>query len=131
MSRTKLNSIATALSADNASDAMGAFDKSYPKYETLSNYFEGLANAFQITNEIDVTDEQDAPAEIKLTVRWAMTLQDSQTNYTENRAADIDVRFIKHRSKWKSLTSARSICLIRNRIVFGNADQLDTARNSS
>jgi hypothetical protein len=99
--RAQLSSVATALSAGNASDAMRAFDKSYPQYETLSNYFGGLANAFQITNEIDVTDERDTPAEIKLAVHWALTLQDSQTNYTENRAADIGVRLIKQRGKWK------------------------------
>lgn len=99
--RAQLSSVATALSADNASDAMTAFDKSYPKYEVLSNYFGGLVNAFQITNEIDVTDEQDAPSEIKLTVHWAMTLQGLQTNYTENRAADIEVRLIRQHGKWK------------------------------
>jgi hypothetical protein len=99
--RGRLNSVAAALAAGNASDAMAAFDKSYPKYEVLSNYFGGLSNAFQITNEIDVTDEQDAPTEIKLTVHWAITLQDSQTNFTENRAADIEVLLLKERGKWR------------------------------
>ena len=99
--RAPLSAIATALSGSSPSEAMAPFDKSYPEYETLRSYFEGLTSASQISSEIDVTDEQDAPSEIKLVVHWALTLQDSSTNYTENRAADIDVRLVKQSGKWK------------------------------
>ncbi len=99
--RAQLSVIATALSGGSPRQAMAAFAGSFPQYETLRNYFEALVNAFQITSEIDVTDEQDAPLEIKLTVHWTLTLQDLQTNYTENRAADIDVRVVKQSGGWK------------------------------
>ncbi len=101
--RAQLSSVATALSAGNASDAMAAFDKSFPKYDTLRSYFEGLTNAFQVTSGIDVNDEQDTPSEITLAVHWDLTLQNSETNYTENRAADIEVRLVKQSGKWKIL----------------------------
>src|ERR1700761_6462587 len=74
--RSKLAAIATALTAGNPAEAMVPFDKSYPNYGKLSNYFGGLTNAFQIVNEVDVVDEEDSATESKLTVHWTITLSD-------------------------------------------------------
>jgi hypothetical protein len=99
--RVQLSAVATALSGGSPGQAMAAFDRSFPKYETLRSYFGALVSAFTITSEIEVNDEEDAPADIKLTVHWNLTLQDPETNYTENRAADIDVRLVKQSGQWK------------------------------
>ena len=99
--RRRISDIATALTAGNPAQAMSPFDKSYSNYEKLSDYFTGLTGAFQVTNEVDVTDEQEGPSETTLTVHWVLTLTDLATNYTENRTADIDVRLIQKDGKWR------------------------------
>jgi hypothetical protein len=99
--RSQLEVIATALTTGNPVQAMTPFDKSYPNYDKLSNYFSGLTNAFQIVNEIDVTGEEDTRTETKLTVSWTITLSDLGTNYTEQRQADVNVRLMLKDRKWK------------------------------
>ncbi len=98
--RAQLSYIATALSSGNAADAMSPFDKSFSNYEKLGNYFQGL-NAFQVANEIDVVDEQDTPADTKLTVNWTLTLTDLGTDTAERRTGEINVRLVRKDGKWK------------------------------
>lgn len=97
----QLNHIATALTDGNAVDAMSPFDKSLADYDKLSKYFDGLTNAFQLVNEVDISDEQDTETESKLTVNWALTLTELGTGYTEQRTGQINVRFILKDGKWK------------------------------
>lgn len=97
----QLKVIADALSAGNPSEAMSPFDRSCPNYDRLSNDFEGLTNAFRIVNEIDPGDEEDSPDQIKLTVTWTLSLRDLGMNNTEQRRADINVRFVLKGRKWK------------------------------
>jgi len=99
--RDQISHIATALSQGDAADAMTPFDKSYAGYDRLRNFFDGLTHAFQIVNEIDVSDEQDEKTQISLTVHWILTLTDLQTNYTESRAADLDIKLVPLKGKWK------------------------------
>jgi hypothetical protein len=99
--RDQISHIATALSEGDAADAMTPFDKSYPNYDKLRNFFAGLTHAFQIVNEIDISDEQDEKTQISLTVHWTLTLTDLQTNYTESRAADLDIKLVRLKGKWK------------------------------
>ncbi len=99
--RGALSHIATALSAGDAADAMTVFDKSYTDYGKLRKYFDGLTNAFQVASEISVSEEQDGQTEIEMSVHWTLTLTDPQTKYTVNRAADISVKLIRSKGKWK------------------------------
>ena len=99
--RAVIGSVADALTSGNAADAIAHFDKAFPKYDTLNNDFNGLVNAFYISNEIEILDEEDAPAETKLTVRWAMTLTDLQTYYTEDRTSELNVRLTRKGDKWR------------------------------
>lgn len=99
--RAVLGSVADALTAGNAADAIAHFDKAFPKYDALSNDLNGLVNAFYISSEIEVLDEDDAPAETKLTVRWAITLTDLQSYYTEDRSAELAVRLVRKGEKWR------------------------------
>lgn len=99
--RSQISHIATSLAFGNAADALTSFDKSYPNYEKLSDYFQGLA-AFQIENEVDVSDEEDtSDVETKVTISWTLTLTDLATNRTNRRNADINIRFVLERGKWK------------------------------
>jgi len=98
--RSQISTIATALTAGNPADAMTPFDKSFPNYEKLSNYFQGL-NAFTTNSEVDVTDEEDAADETKVTIHWTLTLNDLGSNATERRSSDIDVRLVPRNGKWK------------------------------
>ena len=99
--RAVLGHIADALAAGNSSDAMTPFDTSFPKYATLNDYFSGLISAFYLSNEIEVLDEEDGARETKLTVRWALTLTNRQTYYTENRSAELKVQIVRKVAKWK------------------------------
>lgn len=99
--RSQLGVIATALTAANPAEAMTPFDKSYADYDKLADYFAGLTNAFQIVNNVNVTDEEDAAAESKLTVHWTITLSDVGSNSTQQRAGDIQVRLVLKDRKWK------------------------------
>ena len=98
--RTQLGVVATSLAAANPSDAMSPFDKSYPNYEKLSQYFQGLT-VFQIENEVDVTDEEDTADGANVTITWALTLTDLSTNRTDRRTAEINARLILKDGKWK------------------------------
>lgn len=99
--RSQLQAIAAGLTGGDAAAAMMPFDGSCANYEKLSNYFDGLTSAFQVANEIDVVDEQDAAAETKLTVNWTITLIDLGTDYSERRRSDINVRLVLKGRKWK------------------------------
>lgn len=98
--RTQLSVIATALASANPSEAMAPFDKSCPNFEKISSYFQALT-AYQIENEVDVKDEQDAGDSSQLTVTWALTLTDLASNRTDHRTSDINVRMLLQKGKWK------------------------------
>ncbi len=98
--RAQISHIATALTSGDPADAMTPFDKSFPDYQKLSDYFQGLS-ASQIENEVDVLDEDDTEAETKLTVNWTLTLTDRATSATERRSAEINVRLVPKNGKWK------------------------------
>ena len=98
--RSEISYIATALSSGNPADAMTPFDKSFANYDKLGSYFQGLT-AFQVENEIDITDEQDTETDTKLTVNWSLTLTDLGNDSTEQRSGDINVRLVLRDGKWK------------------------------
>ncbi|MBV8549995.1 MAG: hypothetical protein JOY54_01755 [Acidobacteriaceae bacterium] len=99
--RAVLGYVAAALTAGNAADAMTPFEKSFPNYDTLNSYFNGLVNAFYVSNEIEVLDEDNGTNEMKLSVRWAITLTDLQTDYTEHRSAELNLHMVCKGGKWK------------------------------
>jgi hypothetical protein len=101
MPRAQVSYVASALTAGNPADAMTPFDKSFPAYEKLRGYFTGLTGAFQVTNQLEVTEEQDSPDEATLTLEWTLTLTDPQTGYTKNRDATIHARLVPKGDKWK------------------------------
>jgi hypothetical protein len=98
--RNRLSDIVTALSAGNPSNAMEPFDQSFKDYQKLSDYFTALTNAYQVATEVEVTDEQDTPDGIKLSVRWTLHLTDAGKN-TENRSADLTLQWVRKKGKWK------------------------------
>lgn len=99
--RALLGSVADDLTASDAADAISHFDKDMPDYGTLDNYFNGLVNAFYVSNGVEVLDETDQPAQTKLTVRWDMTLTDLQSYYTENRSGELSVCLVRKGGKWR------------------------------
>jgi hypothetical protein len=98
--RNRLSDIVTALSAGNPSNAMEPFDRSFKDYQKLSDCFTALTNAYQVATEVEVTDEQDTPDGIKLSVRWTLHLTDAGKN-TENRSADLTLQWVRKKGKWK------------------------------
>jgi hypothetical protein len=99
--RAQVSYVASALTAGNAADAMSPFDKSFADYEKLRGYFSGLTSAFQLTNQLEVTEEQDSDGQATLTLEWTLTLTDAQTGYTTNRNATIHARLVPTGGKWK------------------------------
>jgi hypothetical protein len=98
-----ISHVATALTGDNATDAMVPFDKSFPDYAKLRDYFSGLTNSSQLVNEIDVTDKKDSGTESNITVAWTLTLTNRTTLQTERRSSGIHVRLKLQDGKWKIL----------------------------
>ncbi len=101
MPRARVSYVASALTAGNPADAMTPFDKSFPAYETLRGYFSGLTSAFQLTNQLEVIEEQDSRAEATLTLEWTLTLTDPQTGYTRDRNATVHARLVPMGGTWK------------------------------
>lgn len=104
--RARISQIATALTAGNPAEAMAPFDKSYPDYAKLSSYFAGLTSAFQVENEVSVTDEEDAPTESKVTIDWSLTLTDLGTNATIQRTAVITAKLVRQGREWRIIAFA-------------------------
>jgi hypothetical protein len=97
-----VNYIASALSDDNPTDAMTPFEKSFPNYDKLAGYFEGLVDRALVTSGIQVVDEQDGAQSTDLIVRWTMDLSDrNMTGLTEDRTGDLHVHLVKKKGKWK------------------------------
>jgi hypothetical protein len=99
--RARVSYVASALTAGNPADAMSCFDKSFAGYEKLRGYFSGLTSAFQLVNQLEVTEEEDSAAEATLTIEWTLTLSDPQTGYAENRNAAVHARLALKSAKWK------------------------------
>ncbi len=99
--RGQLSRIADSLTAGDAAGAMSPFSKSFGDYDKLRDYFTGLTSAFSIVNEVDVLAESDTGTESLLTIHWTMTLSDNQSSFTNQRAAEIHVRLVRGKDKWK------------------------------
>jgi hypothetical protein len=97
-----INYVASALTANNASDAMTPFDKSFSDYAKLLAYFSGLTNGSQLANEIDVVDEQDESAtRPSLTIQWTLTMTNKTSFETQRRSGEIHVRLALQDGKWR------------------------------
>ncbi len=96
-----INQVATGLTNGDPSDALTPFSQSFSKYETMRNYFAALTSAFDITNEVNVLDEEDAPAETKLTVEWSLNLNSRATNENLRRVEQVQIRLSLADHNWK------------------------------
>ena len=93
--------MAEGLASGNPSDALTPFDKSAATYNTLENEFIGLTEAYLITSEADVLDEEDSADESKLTLRWVLTLTGKQSDENNRKSAEVHVRLHLQKGKWK------------------------------
>jgi hypothetical protein len=98
--RQQVAAVAEALSAGDAAEAMTHFAKTFPDYEKLRRYFEGLA-AFQVENQVDFTDEDDSDTAVIFTITWDLTLTDLGTDRTRNKSGQIHVKLVPVESKWR------------------------------
>jgi len=104
--RGTVNQVANALAAGSASDAISAFDKSCRDYDTVRQYFQGLADSFDVTNQIEIADEQDTDTETVLKVDWDLTITDRTSDSTEHRQGEITVKLKAIDGKWKIIAFA-------------------------
>lgn len=98
--RAQVAEVAEALTSGDAAEAMTHFSKSFADYEKLRRYFEGLS-AFQIENQLDITDEEDTANSIFLTITWDITLTDVGSDRSRRRTGEIHVKLIPLESKWR------------------------------
>jgi hypothetical protein len=98
--RSQVTAVAEALTSGDAAQAMTHFAKSFPDYEKLRVYFEGLS-AFQIENELEITDEQDTGNSVALIITWDITLTDVGSDRSRRRTGEIHVKLIPVESKWR------------------------------
>ncbi len=102
--RDVLQRIATGLSDENPADALKPFNRSFGSYDKLSDYFDGLTASYQITNEVNVIDEQDSPDQTTATVDWTITLGDkTNPGVQDSRYRQIHVRITREKKHWKIL----------------------------
>jgi hypothetical protein len=99
--REQVSYVASALTAGNPADAMTPFDESFANNDKLRGYFGGLTAAFEVTNQLEVVEEQDSAKEATLTVEWTLTLTSAQTGYNQNRSATVHARLELKSGKWK------------------------------
>jgi hypothetical protein len=100
--RAVLQRVATGLSEGNPADALNEFDPSCAEYDKLRDDFDGLTASYQITNEVNVIDEQDAPNETKALIDWTITLGDlNNPGIKDSRSRQIHVRFIRRKNHWR------------------------------
>lgn len=96
-----VNRVATALSANNPAAAIAQFDPSYSKYDELKNDFIGLTGAYDITSEATIADEQVSPGAVSFRLDWILTLTHPNTSFSKQREAEVQVRVIRKKGKWK------------------------------
>ena len=99
--RQQVSHVASALTAREPADAMTPFDKSFADYDKLRGYFGGLTAAFDVTNQLEITEEQDLADEATITVEWTLTLVNAQNGYSQNRNASVHIRLVRKGTTWK------------------------------
>lgn len=99
--RGQLSHIADSLTGGDAADAMSVFSKSFSDYDKLRDCFIGLTRAFSIVNEVDVLTESHTETESLLTLHWTITLSDNQSSFSNQRAGEINVRFVREKNQWR------------------------------
>ena len=103
--RSQVSAVAEALSAGDATQAISRFAKSYPDYVKLRRDFEGLT-AFQIENQLAITDENDTDKGIELTITWDITITGLSSDETKRRTGEIHATVARVDGKWRIVTFA-------------------------
>ncbi len=96
-----ISRVSNSLTNGDPSDALASFSKTFPRYETLRDYFVALTNAFDISNEADVVDEEDLPTQTDLTLKWSITLTGRATNENDRRSEEVHVKLLLKNHKWE------------------------------
>ena len=99
--RQQVSYVATALTAREPADAMTPFDKSFADYDKLRSYFSGLTGAFDVTNRLAVTEEQDSEQEATITVEWALHFANAENGFSQNRKKTVHIRLVLKKGQWK------------------------------
>jgi hypothetical protein len=79
---------------------MTHFSKTMPDYNQIKRYFEGLS-AFQVENQLSITDEDDSGNCVAFTITWDITLTDLGTDRSRRRTGEIHVKLAPADSKWR------------------------------
>ena len=100
--REILQQIATSLTDENAADALKPFSQSFNSYDKLRDDFAALTASYQVTNEVNVLDEQDDSNQIAATVGWTITLGNKTNLGVQNsRYREIHLRLRQEKKRWK------------------------------
>jgi hypothetical protein len=97
----QISRVATALTSGNPEEALVPIDKACPGYATLRDYFTALTNAYNMTNDLEVTDEQIVNQEATLTVHWILTLSDLKSDLSETRTQDLTIKLSLKKFAWQ------------------------------
>jgi hypothetical protein len=96
-----INRVAASLTDGDPSDALSQFSKTYASYDKLREYFSGLTDAFQISNEADVLDELDKPDESSLVLQWSLNLTSKDSNENLRRREEVHARLVRKNHRWE------------------------------
>lgn len=97
-----LTEAAAALTAGNAPEFMGAFDRSMPGYSMLAANVSGLTAAYEVASSIEMLSEEGSGSTRKVELDWYLELieQQDETNTTRRRER-VTCRLMKLGKKWK------------------------------
>ncbi len=96
-----IGDLAESLSSGEATQAMAAFSKKFPKYETLSEDFDALAGAYFVENSLDFKDEDVSATAATVTVQWDLALTTKQSGLTRNRSAELTLKLVREGKHWR------------------------------
>jgi hypothetical protein len=94
-------SVASALTAGDAVEAMVPFDKSCAGYAKLSEDFATLVSAYRVVSQIEILEQSISGGTATLTVHWVITLSDPVTELSETREQDMDVKLSFLKYQWR------------------------------
>ncbi len=99
--RARITYVASALASANPDDAITPFNKAMPGYSKLQAYFAALTDSFDISNEVEITDEDDNEREATLKANWTLHLADKTAGSDRQHTYVVSIRLKPSGKNWQ------------------------------
>ena len=97
-----LSDLSGALSNNNVSVALGAFDSKMPGYGTIEQNLEAITVEDDVTSAIEIVSDEEAAGVHKLDLDWLLQLTArADINQADRRRVRVHVEMRQIKGKWK------------------------------